>query len=132
MEQLKAFQQQIKTQIVTTEQELADCHHAFEEAEIIEKRVKLRTLHELLAEYECVFAEELAPAHVKMSGIKLLYMYHDVDYRTIEQLDFTIRTYVVLKRANYDTAQQLCEANLEKIPNITQKSIDEIKRKLNL
>ena len=133
MEQLKVFQQKMKTQIALIEQELASCQHDSEE-KIIGKRAKLSALHEMLAEYECVFAEELMPEHVKMSGKKLLYMYmyNDIDYRTIEQLDFTIRTYLALKRANYETAQQLREADLEQIPNISQKSIDEIKRKLNL
>ena len=132
MEQLKAFQQKIKNQIITIEQELADCHQALAETEIIEKQAKLCAYREMLAEYECVFAEELTPAHVKMRGTKIWYMYNDIDYRTIEQLDFTIRTYVILKRANYNIAQELREVNLEKIPNISQKSIEEIKRKLNL
>ena len=132
MEQLKAFQRKIKTQIITIEQELANCHQALAETEIIEKRAKLCAFREMLAEYECVFAEELTPVHVKMSGTKLWYMYNDIDYRTIEQLNFTIRTYVILKRANYKIAQELREVNLDNIPNISQKSIDEIKRKLNL
>ena len=132
MEQLKVFQRKIKTQISIIEQELADCNHSLAETEIIEKSAKLCAFREMLAEYECVFAEELTPAHVKMSGTKLWYMYNDIDYRTIEQLNFTIRTYVILKRANYKIAQELREVNLDNIPNISQKSIDEIKRKLNL
>lgn len=132
MDQVKAFHQKIKIQIEAMESELANSHHTLDEAEVIEKHAKIRTLYEMLTDYECMFAEELAPMHVKMSGKRLLYMYNDMDYRTIEQLNFTIRTYVILKRANYETAQQLREANLEEIPNISQKSIEEIKRKLNL
>jgi len=132
MEQLKAFQQNMKTQIASIEQELTSLHHALEEVEIIEKQAKLYALHEVLAQYECMFAEELTPLHVKMSGTKRLYVYNDVDYRTIEQLDFTFRTYIVLKRANYHTAQQLREVDLEEIPNISKSSIAEIRRKLNL
>ncbi|MGN1386277.1 MAG: DNA-directed RNA polymerase subunit alpha C-terminal domain-containing protein [Bacillus sp. (in: firmicutes)] len=132
MDQVKAFHQKIKIQIEAMESELANSHHTLDEEEVIEKHAKIRTLYEMLTDYECMFAEELAPMHVKMSGKRLLYMYNDMDYRTIEQLNFTIRTYVILKRANYETAQQLREANLEEIPNISQKSIEEIKRKLNL
>ncbi|MBD3110091.1 hypothetical protein IEO70_17290 [Bacillus sp. AGMB 02131] len=132
MEPLKVFQQKIKTQIEAIEQDLEDYQDTFDEGDIIERRAKLRVLSEVLTEYECMFAEELTPAHKKMRGKRLLYVFNDVDYRTIEQLNFTIRTYVVLKKANYDTAQQLREANLEDIPNISQKSIEEIKRKLNL
>lgn len=132
MDQVKAFHKKIKIQIEAMESELANSHHTLDEAEVIEKHAKIRTLYEMLTDYECMFAEELAPMHVKMSGKRLLYMYNDMDYRTIEQLNFTIRTYVILKRANYETAQQLREANLEEIPNISQKSIEEIKRKLNL
>jgi hypothetical protein len=57
---------------------------------------------------------------------------NDVD--SIDDLDFTVRTYNCLKRAGIDTVDQLCELTEDdviKIRNISQKCLDEIKLKLS-
>lgn len=53
---------------------------------------------------------------------------------TVDDLDFSVRTYNCLKRANIDTVEQLCELTEDEVTmirNISRKCLDEIKLKLS-
>ena len=54
--------------------------------------------------------------------------------KTIEELDLSVRSYNCLKRADIQTVKDLTEkteADMMKVRNLGQKSLDEIKIKLN-
>ena len=52
---------------------------------------------------------------------------------TIEELDFSVRSYNCLKRAGINTVQELAQKSLEdmmKVRNLGKKSLEEVEKKL--
>lgn len=55
--------------------------------------------------------------------------------KAIEDMDFTVRTYSVLKRNGIDTVEQIKRMDYEKITslkNINRRSVEEIEEKLGI
>jgi hypothetical protein len=59
----------------------------------------------------------------------------EIDTRLLDDIDFSVRTYNCLKRAGYDTVQQVKDASyvdMCRVRNLGRNSLNEIQEKLNI
>jgi hypothetical protein len=93
-----------------------------------EQTTSLNYAEEWFEDYE----EEISPV-TEVETVEPMEL--EIDTRSLCELDFSVRTYNCLKRAGYETAQQLKDAPFEdilKVRNLGRMSIKEIEEKLNI